>query len=34
MPVKYVAPLPIFTWSGCYVGGTVGYKWGDQQADL
>ena len=28
MPVKYVAPLPIFTWSGCYVGGTVGYKWG------
>ena len=28
MPVKYVAPAPIFTWSGCYVGATVGYKWG------
>jgi outer membrane immunogenic protein len=28
MPVKYVAPAPIFTWTGCYVGGTVGYKWG------
>ena len=20
MPVKYVAPAPIFTWTGCYVG--------------
>ena len=28
MPVKYVAPAPIFTWSGCYVGATIGYKWG------
>ena len=28
MPVKYVAPAPIFTWSGCYVGVNIGYKWG------
>ena len=34
MPVKYVAPAPIFTWSGCYVGATIGYKWGTQQAVL
>ncbi len=27
MPVKYVAPT-VFTWSGCYVGATIGYKWG------
>jgi len=28
MPVKYVAPAPVFTWTGCYVGVHVGYKWG------
>ncbi|MGE0037296.1 MAG: outer membrane protein [Xanthobacteraceae bacterium] len=28
MPLKYVAPAPIFTWTGCYVGAHVGYKWG------
>lgn len=28
MPVKYVAPAPIFTWTGCYVGVQIGYKWG------
>src|SRR5690606_17322235 len=28
MPVKYVAPAPVFTWSGCYVGVHIGYKWG------
>jgi outer membrane immunogenic protein len=27
MPVKYVAPT-VFTWTGCYVGATIGYKWG------
>ena len=32
MPVKYVAPT-VFTWTGCYVGATIGYKWGTQQAD-
>jgi outer membrane immunogenic protein len=29
MPVKAVAPVPVFTWSGCYVGVQVGYKWGE-----
>jgi outer membrane immunogenic protein len=29
MPVKAIAPLPVFTWSGCYVGVHVGYKWGE-----
>jgi outer membrane immunogenic protein len=28
MPVKYVAPAPVFTWTGCYVGVHIGYKWG------
>ena len=28
MPVKYVAPAPVFTWTGCYVGAHIGYKWG------
>jgi outer membrane immunogenic protein len=27
MPVKYVAPT-VFTWTGCYVGAQIGYKWG------
>ena len=27
MPVKYVAPT-VFTWTGCYVGATIGYKRG------
>src|SRR3954467_3278042 len=27
MPVKYGAPT-VFTWTGCYVGATIGYKWG------
>src|SRR5262245_11734674 len=30
MPVKYVAPS-VFTWTGCYVGGQVGYKWGQSK---
>ena len=34
MPVKYVAPAPVFTWTGCYVGVHIGYKWGTEQADL
>jgi len=31
MPVKYVAPAPVFTWTGCYVGVHVGYKWGQSK---
>jgi outer membrane immunogenic protein len=31
MPVKYVAPAPVFTWTGCYVGVHIGYKWGQSQ---
>ena len=31
MPVKYVAPAPVFTWTGCYVGAHVGYKWGQSK---
>ena len=34
MPVKYVAPAPIFTWTGCYVGATIGYKWGTSKQIL
>ena len=32
MPVKYVAPQ-VFTWSGCYVGATIGYKWATSKHD-
>ncbi len=28
MPVKAVAPIPVYSWTGCYVGVQVGYKWG------
>jgi outer membrane immunogenic protein len=31
MPVKAVAPVPVHTWSGCYVGVQVGYKWGKSE---
>ena len=31
MPVKYVAPAPVFTWTGCYVGVHIGYKWGESK---
>ena len=33
MPVKYVAPAPVFTWTGCYVGVHIGYKWGKSKQD-
>jgi outer membrane immunogenic protein len=33
MPVKYVAPAPVFTWTGCYVGAHVGYKWGTSKQE-
>jgi outer membrane immunogenic protein len=34
MPVKYVAPAPVFTWTGCYVGVHVGYKWGTSKQEF
>lgn len=27
-PPVYVPPVPIFTWTGIYVGGQIGYEWG------
>jgi outer membrane immunogenic protein len=27
-PAVYIPPPPIFTWTGVYVGGQVGYQWG------
>ena len=27
-PPVYVPPVPIFTWTGIYVGGQIGYAWG------
>lgn len=29
-PPVYIPPAPIFTWTGIYVGGQVGYAWGTQ----
>ena len=32
MPVKAPAPpSPVYSWSGCYGGGFVGYGWGESQ---
>ena len=35
MPVKASPPVsvPVFAWSGCYVGGHAGYGWGTTRAD-
>jgi outer membrane immunogenic protein len=33
-PPVYIPPTPIFTWTGIYVGGQVGYAWGTQKANL
>jgi len=33
-PPVYVPPAPVFTWTGFYIGGQVGYAWGTQRANL
>ncbi len=32
-PPVYVPPVPIFTWTGIYVGGDIGYAWGTVNAN-
>jgi outer membrane immunogenic protein len=32
-PPVYLPPPPIFTWSGIYIGGQVGYAWGSDPID-
>lgn len=29
----YGAPLPVYTWTGMYVGANVGYGWGNARTD-
>jgi outer membrane immunogenic protein len=33
-PPVYAPPVPIFTWTGVYVGGQIGYAWGNQNINL
>lgn len=33
-PPVYVPPVPIFTWTGFYLGAQVGYAWGSQSANF
>ena len=33
-PPVYLPPPPIFTWSGLYVGGQIGYAWGSDPIDV
>ena len=33
-PPVYLAPPPIFTWSGLYLGGQIGYAWGSDPLNV
>ncbi|PNG24521.1 outer membrane protein [Methylocella silvestris] len=33
-PPVYVPPAPIFTWTGVYIGGQIGYAWGQGSANF
>ena len=33
-PPVYLPPAPIFTWSGLYIGGQIGYAWGRDDTDF
>jgi len=33
-PPVYLPPVPIFTWTGIYVGGQIGYAWGQDHNDF
>ena len=33
-PPVYLPPPPIFTWSGLYIGGQIGYAWGSDPIDV
>ena len=34
MPVKYVPPAPMFSWTGFYVGAHIGGTWGTTEAEI
>lgn len=33
-PPVYIPPVPIFTWTGVYIGGQIGYAWGTQHTNF
>jgi outer membrane immunogenic protein len=33
-PPVYLPPAPIFTWTGIYIGGQIGYAWGNQNTNF
>src|SRR5262245_15272458 len=34
MPVKYVPPAPMFSWTGFYVGAHIGGTWGTTESEI